>query len=106
MNNNPTKFFSCVDNGSTYALIAGDNNGTLAGASTETLPTTVAYCGHRGRQGCRTSSHPVSTTLKATRFLVYQQSESSGEYSGWTEYEGGSHETITRRETGWNNHRW
>jgi hypothetical protein len=106
MNNNPTKFYSCVDGSSTYTLIVGDNNGTLAGVYTETLPTTVAYCSHRGRRGCRTSSHPVSTTLKATRFLVYQQSESSGECSGWTEYESGSHETITRRETGWSNHRW
>ena len=106
MNNNPTKFYSCVDGSSTYTLIIGDNNGTLVGVPTETLPATVTYCGHRGHRGCRTSSHPVSTTLKATRFLVYQQSESSGEYSGWTEYEGGSHEIITRREAGWSDHRW
>ena len=106
MNNNPTKFYSCVNDNGSYALVVGDNNGTLAGAYTETLPTTVAYRSHRGRQGCRTSSHSVSATLKASRFLVYQQSESSGEYSGWTEYESGSHKTITRRETGWNNHRW
>ena len=106
MNNNPTKFFSCVGGSCTYTLITGDNNGTLVGVPTETLPTTVAYRSHRGRQGCRTSSHLVSTALEATRFLVYQQSESSGECSGWTEYESGSHETITSREAGWSNHRW
>ena len=105
MNNNPTKFYSSTEGDCHYALITSNGNGTIARATVEELRATVTYCYHSGRRGCQTSGHH-STTLKATRFLVYQQSESSGECSGWTEYESGSHETITSRETGWNNHRW
>ena len=105
MNNNPTKFYSGTEGDRQYASVAGNSVSTFAGVLTETLPTTVAYCSHRGWRGCRTSGHH-STTLKASRFWIYQQSELSGGCSGWTEYESGSHETITSRGTGWNNHRW
>ena len=105
MNNNPTKFYSGTEGDRQYALIISNGNDTIAGMPVKTFPTTVAYCSHRSNRGCRTSGHH-STTLKASRFWIYQQSELSGGCSGWTEYESGNHETITSREAGWSNHRW
>ena len=105
MNNSPTKFYSGTEGDRHYALITSNGNGTIAGATVEALRATVTYCSHRGRRGCQTSGHH-STTLKASRFWIYQQSELSGGCSGWTEYESGSHETISSTAAAWSNHRW
>lgn len=105
MSNNPTMFYSGTVGDRQDALIVGNGNRTFAAAPIETLPTTMAYCSHRGWRGCRTSGNH-GTALKASRFWIYQQSESSGNYSGWAEYECGSHETISSTDAGWSNHRW
>lgn len=91
----PSRFHSCVSATEAFVMVDGSSRTAFAGAD---IPVTTAELRHVGRTHISTSNY-ATTWYEGHRCRHFhcQQSETVDIMSGWTEYETGGYNEITKR---------